>query len=90
MADIDLRHAHSLNREEARAATQKIAEELEQKMNASHHWDGDVLRFDRSGAQGHITVAQDEVHVVMKLGWMLKPLRGQIRQEAERLLGEFL
>ena len=90
MADIDFTHPHEMSQEDARNATERVAQDLEKQLDATYHWDGDTLRFERSGASGHLAVGDEAVHVVIELGLMLKPMKGRVRQEAQELLDHHL
>ena len=78
MANIHIKHAHNLPREEARARIDKIAEELKKQLSAQGAWKGDSLHFKRSGASGCIDVADDRVECTIKLGMLLAPMKGKI------------
>lgn len=90
MPAIDFTYPHAMSKDDARAATERVAQDLEKQLDATYHWDGDTMRFDRSGASGHIEVRPEEVHVAIDLGLMLRPMKGRIRREAEQLLDEHL
>lgn len=90
MADINLTRRHTMGKEDAKAATERVAQELEAQLNASYRWEGDTLRFERSGASGHLEVREDAVHAAIDLGLMLKPMKGRIHREAEQLLDKHL
>ena len=77
-----------MGKEDARKAAEKIAEDIGEKIGASYRWDGDDLRFERSGASGSIHVSDDEVRVQVKLGLMLRPLRGTIESKIRSYMAE--
>ena len=78
MAKIHIKHAHQLDRDEARARIDKIAEELKSKLDAEYAWEGDSLRFHRSGASGRIDLCDGFVECRVKLGMLLAPMKGKI------------
>ena len=51
-------------------------------------WDGDTLRFSRSGVKGSIAVSAAAVEVHAELGLMLSPLKGMVEDEIRRKLAE--
>ena len=86
MSDIDISHPHSLPLPQARAAVEEISAKLAQKFDVRCAWNGDVLNFQRSGVDGAIAVAGDEVRVTAKLGFLLSAMRGPIEAEIRRVL----
>lgn len=90
MATIDIRREHGLGLEAAREATEKVARRLEEKVQVRWHWDGDVLRLDRSGAKGTIAVTGADVHVQIELGMMLRPMKGSVEQKVQEYLARYL
>lgn len=88
MSDIDVRQPHSLPLPQARAAIDDIAAKLAGKFDVTCAWDGDVLGFRRSGVDGAIALAADEVRVTARLGFLLSAMRGPIESEIRRVLQE--
>jgi putative polyhydroxyalkanoate system protein len=72
MSHIHIVHAHSLTPKKARAAAQKVADKLAADYDMSCAWDGDdVLRFERSGVHGALTLDGKQVEVEVKLGFLM-------------------
>jgi len=73
----------------ARRQAEVMAGTLREKFDLSSRWDGDVLRFERPGVSGTLTVAKAEVHLVARLGMLLafmKPqIEGHINDELDRI-----
>ncbi len=90
MARITVERSHTLGREGARAKAEELAERLAQEYAVRYQWNGDVLEFKRSGADGSIAVGDDSVRVELKLGLMLSALSGTIKREIEKGLDESL
>ncbi|MEK1943375.1 MAG: polyhydroxyalkanoic acid system family protein [Pseudomonas sp.] len=90
MARITVERSHTLGREGARAKAEELAERLAQEYAVRYQWNGDVLEFKRSGADGSIEVGDDSVRVELKLGLMLSALSGTIKREIEKGLDESL
>ncbi len=78
MANIHIKRAHKLARDEARARIEKIAEDLANKLDAEYAWQGDSLHFKRTGASGCIDVGDDFVECNVKLGMLLAPMKGRV------------
>lgn len=90
MATIDVRKSHGIGKEKARGAAEQIAEKLKTKLDVKYRWDGDVLRFDRSGASGAIHVGETEVRVEVELGMLLRPMKGKVEEKVQQYLKDYL
>ena len=58
------------------------------KFAMDSRWEGDTLHFTRSGVDGHIALAPNELHVTAQLGFLLSAMKGPIEQEIRRVLSE--
>ena len=90
MADIDITRSHSLGLDGGRAAVERVAEKLETELGVDAEWTGDTLQFSGQGADGHIEVEADAVHVVITLSVFLQPMRSRVEAEAEEYLDRAL
>ena len=90
MADIDIRRAHHMAHDAAKAAAHRMADNLGRKFGLKGDWDGDVLRFQGTGVTGTVTVGPTELHIAATLGLMLKAMKGSIEQAVTRELDEIL
>ena len=78
MADINIVHAHALTHKKARAAAQKVADQIAQEYDLACEWEGDVLRFERSGVSGSLTVEKKQVLMAIKLGFLMRAFSSTI------------
>lgn len=90
MADIDIRHPHSLPMPRAREAIEQAAQRLSEKFGIDYAWNGDTVDFRRSGLDGRIELVPDELRVTAKLGFLLSAMKGPIETEIRRVLAERL
>jgi putative polyhydroxyalkanoate system protein len=90
MPTIRITRKHHLPHDEVRAHVENLAGELQQQLEASYHWDGDTLRFSRSGASGVIEVTKDTVVVEVKLSMLLSPFKGKVEKAVTRYLDQSL
>jgi putative polyhydroxyalkanoate system protein len=81
MADINITQPHSLSPDAARAAAQKVAEKLSTDYGLSCNWIGDVLRFERSGVDGMLTLGTHEAALHIKLGMLMSAFAPAIEQK---------
>ncbi|WP_372957045.1 polyhydroxyalkanoic acid system family protein [Marinobacter sp.] len=86
MSSIDVRRAHSLDQAHAREAAETLARDLSRKFDVDYEWDGDLMRFRRSGVKGHLDISPSELHVHLELGMMLRPFKGRIEEEIHNQL----
>ncbi len=90
MATIEISRAHSLGRKRARVAMEGLAEQLKKSIDARYRWEGDDLRLERTGATGNIHVTEEQVQVVIKLGFALSILKGKVTRHVHDYLNESL
>jgi putative polyhydroxyalkanoate system protein len=78
MADISITQQHQLSQEAARAAAQKVADKLAGEYGLQCRWDGDVLRFERSGVEGTLALGERQAALRIKLGMLMGAFRSTI------------
>ncbi|MYM88888.1 polyhydroxyalkanoic acid system protein [Rugamonas sp. FT82W] len=78
MADINIVQAHDLAPEQARAAAQQVADKLAEQFELECVWDGDVLRFERSGVSGSLSLLPDQARLHVALGFLFSAFSPQI------------
>ena len=92
MPDINFIRPYSLPIAVAKARVQKAVDELATEHHLRSEWEGNTLRFDRSGLHGEIRVSDSEIQLQMHLSLLLKPLKGslvsRIEDKFERLFPE--
>ena len=86
MSDIHFVCRHNLPLVEARRKVQLAADELGEEYDLQSEWDGDTLRFSRSGVQGAMTVTATDVTLEVKLGFLLRPFKAKFEEHIERNL----
>jgi putative polyhydroxyalkanoate system protein len=90
MADIKVVRKHHLGVAQAKKIAQKTADDLAQEYDLKSVWDGDTLRFSRSGVEGTMAVTPTEIRLEAKLGLLLSAFKGKIEQHIEHRLDELL
>ncbi|MDQ4628059.1 polyhydroxyalkanoic acid system family protein [Janthinobacterium lividum] len=92
MADINIVQQHKLTAEKARQAAQQVADKLAQEYDLACAWDGDVLRFERSGVDGSLTLEKEQAQLQIKLGFMLSAfastIEGKIAEKMRKVFAE--
>ncbi|MBJ6136791.1 polyhydroxyalkanoic acid system family protein [Marinobacter litoralis] len=90
MSVIDIHRAHELDKEHARDAAETLAKDLSQKFDLNYLWEGDQLKFKRSGVKGQLNIAESDLHIHLELGLMLRPFKSRIEQEIHTQLDQIV
>ncbi len=90
MSRIRIERDHDLGRAGARQVAEQVAADLARRFPIRHHWEGDVMHVNHSGARGTITVAARSLALDVRVGLLLLPVRRRLEQEIERQLDEIL
>jgi putative polyhydroxyalkanoate system protein len=88
MSDILIRRSHTLNAKAARQAAEKIARQLDEEFDLAYEWDDNVMHFKRSGVSGELVVEKKEVHIRVRLGFLLLAIRPRVEAEIHRFFDE--
>ncbi|WP_313953952.1 polyhydroxyalkanoic acid system family protein [Accumulibacter sp.] len=88
MSDIHIRRQHGKTPTEARASAEHMASELKDEFDLDYAWDGDVMRFERSGVSGELAVDKQEVTLDIHLGFLLFALKPSIEREVHKFFDE--
>jgi putative polyhydroxyalkanoate system protein len=81
MADISIIQQHSLSPDAARSAAQKVADKLAGEYGLHCEWEGDVLRFERSGVEGSLALHERQAALRIKLGILMSAFASTIEQK---------
>ena len=81
MADITIHQSHELTAKKARAAAEKVADEMANEFEMAIDWQGDVLNFKRSGVSGTLTLLDHAAQLDITLGFMLKAFAPKIEEK---------
>jgi len=90
MSVIEVRRPHALDKEHAREAAETLAKDLSDQFDVNYEWDGDVLRFKRSGVKGQLNISHADLHIHLELGMMLRPFKSRIEQEIHNQLDQII
>jgi putative polyhydroxyalkanoate system protein len=91
MADINIVQEHHLAPEQARAAAQQVADKLAEQFELACRWEGDVLRFERSGVNGALTLLPNQAQLTIDLGFPISMMASQIEAKvAEKMRKVFV
>lgn len=91
MADINIVQEYHLAPEQARAAAQQVADKLAEQFELACRWEGDVLRFERSGVNGALTLLPNQAQLTIDLGFPISMMASQIEAKvAEKMRKVFV
>lgn len=88
MSVIDIHRAHSLDKAHAREAAESLAKDLSSQFDVNYQWEGDLLRFKRSGVKGQLDISESDLHIHLELGMMLRPFKSRIEKEIHSQLDQ--
>lgn len=88
MAVIDIHRKHDRSIKDARAAVERVAKAIAKEYGITHRWDGNTLNFSRTGVNGTISVAKQDLHIHAELGFLMGALKPVIEREIVRQLDD--
>lgn len=71
MAELKIVQEHSLSPAAARTAAEQVAQRLAAEFGLACKWDGDVLRFERSGVDGDLRLEGQNASLRIRLGMLM-------------------
>jgi putative polyhydroxyalkanoate system protein len=83
MPDISITQKHKLTQKKAKAAAQKVIDDLTAEYGVTAEWEGDVVSFQRSGVSGTLELLPHEAQIEITLGFMLKAFSSTIEQHVQ-------
>ncbi|WP_263768779.1 polyhydroxyalkanoic acid system family protein [Propionivibrio soli] len=86
MNEIVICRKHNKTPAAARQAADLLVREIAKELALDMAWTENVMRFQRPGVFGEITIGEAEVIVVVRLGALFVPLKPSIEQALLELL----
>ena len=84
MADIEITQPHSMTADAARVAAQQVADKMAADFGMECKWDGQVLRFERTGVDGTLVVGERDARLEIRLGLMMKAFAPMVQEKLAR------
>ncbi len=81
MTDISITHKHKLSHKKAKAAAQKVIDQLAEEYGIEAEWEGDVLHFKRSGVSGTLALSAHVAQMDVTLGFLFKAFSSTIEEK---------
>ncbi len=86
MTAISIVQEHTLSPAMARAAAQQVADKIAGEFGLACRWDGDVLRFERSGIDGALNLQPRQAEMSITLGFPMSAFAAAIEAKvAEKM-----
>jgi putative polyhydroxyalkanoate system protein len=91
MATIEIKRAHTLDRDEAKRRAEEFVRGMAHNLGMQWRWDGDLIRIDAPsgaarGATGTVSVDPGQVRVEVTVPLVLRALKGTIEAKINRKL----
>jgi putative polyhydroxyalkanoate system protein len=86
MAEIKIERSHGLGSAGAKKRIESMEPKLKEKYSVKLEWSGDTASLTGAGVTGTISVEPERLAVNLKLGLLLRPLAGKIREGMETQL----
>ena len=90
MSVIRLSRCHQLDHAAQEAALERLAAHLGDTLGASVTQEARAIQFDGTGFSGTVTLDTERVVGEVRLGLMMRPLKGVITREIEAGLDHYL
>ena len=90
MSEINIERSHTLGLSEARRRLSDMEGKLKERYGVKLTWKGDEAEVKGTGVSGTVALAEKSVSINLKLGLMVRPLAGKIRETMERQLEKAL
>ncbi len=81
MSVIEVSRAHTMDMDHARATADSLAVSLSERFSVDYVWQGNVLKFKRTGVKGHLEVTPQFININLELGFLVRPFKDRIEQE---------
>ncbi len=85
-----IRRSHQLSIEEAKVRADEIAADLVQRFALKTQWQGDSLIVRGTGVNGALHIDEEQVEIIINLGFALKIMEGPIRSVIEDSIDDHL
>lgn len=86
MADIKITRAHHYQEAEVKEKINQLAEKLVGKFGGSYREEGNTVHYSTTGVDASVTHDAETVEIQVKLGFLMKGLKGILRDEIEGYL----
>ena len=94
MADISVRRAHGLSKEDAQAKVQQVVEDIQKEFSSlvsSVDWNDSktAAKVGGKGFSGEFSVGEEEVGIDINLSMFAKPLKSKVQAKIEERVAQY-
>lgn len=90
MSTIRIERQYRQSQDELRAGLETLGTRFQKDFDVQYQWNGQRVEFKRSGASGFIEYDDTTVRLELKLGLVLSPLAGKVRNHLEAYVDEHI
>ena len=90
MSEINIERNHKLGQQEIKRRLAEMETKLKERYGVQVAWRGNEADVKGTGVTGTIALSETHVAVKLKLGLMVRPLAGKIREQMEKQLDQAL
>ena len=88
MSVIEISRTHTMGCDNAKKTADELAVGLSRQFGVDYKWHGDLLKFQRPGVKGQLEVDDENIHIKLELGFMVRPFKGRIEREIHNHLDD--
>ena len=88
MDDIVINRKHGKTLAKARKSAEHMAAELSEEFDLTCAWHGNTRTFERFGVSGKLEIDEDQVGLIVNLGFLLSALKPSIEREVHKFFDE--
>jgi len=86
MSKIHVKKNHRLGLEQALKDAEQLALMLAERFDAKYEWNGNTLRFHRTGVKGFLAVTEDALEINVELSLLMRPFKSVVEREIHNYL----
>ena len=90
MSEIKIDRPHKLGRDEAKKRFAGVESGLRDRYGVALDWNGHAATFKGTGVTGDVLITDDRITIRLKVGLLVRPFAGKIREAIERQVDEKL
>jgi len=88
MSVIEISRSHTLGVDEGKITADRLAKGLSERFDINYQWRGNLLQFKRPGVKGQLEVNDQNIHIRLELGLMIRPFKAKLEKEIHNHLDD--
>jgi putative polyhydroxyalkanoate system protein len=90
MAEISMKRAHALEKQEIRDRIERLADKISGRIGGSWDWQGDEIVSEARGAKARVGYDASSISVEISLPRSMRPFRRKLESKIDEYLIRFL